>query len=138
MADHDRRKEYETYLQDVNEKLKDRPLLFERESQTNARNKAQKRYAEILREAGIDGETLDSFLQGERTSDGQVSSGEDNGVTESEGEMDTVSNDGSYVAGDDSHRTESRISVDGDDESVEEGEGSVREYSEDEFEEDDD
>ncbi|XP_066917062.1 protein FAM161B-like [Clytia hemisphaerica] len=131
MADHDRRKEYETYLQDVNEKLKDRPLLFERESQTNARSKAHKRYEEILREAGIDGGTLDSFLQGETTSGGMISTGEDNGVTDSEGEMDTVSNDGSYVGGDDSRRTESRLS---DDESVDD-EG-AREYSEDEFEED--
>ena len=64
-ADNERRKEYESYLQDMNEKLKDRPLLFERESQTNARNKAHKRYEEILRDAGIEGDELGSFLEGE-------------------------------------------------------------------------
>lgn len=70
MADNERRREYKTYLQDINEKLKDRPLLFEQESQTNARNKAQKRYEEILRDAGIQGEELGSFLEGEVVSDG--------------------------------------------------------------------
>ena len=72
VADKERRKEYESYLQDMNEKLKDRPLLFERESQTNARNKAHKRYEEILRDAGIEGDELGSFLEGE--SDGMSNS----------------------------------------------------------------
>ena len=87
MADNERRKEYESYLQDMNEKLKDRPLLFERESQTNARNKAHKRYEEILRDAGIEGDELGSFLEGE--SDG-TSNPVSYVVAQSESECDDI------------------------------------------------
>ena len=39
-----------------------RPLLFERESQTNAKLKANRRYQEILRDAGIDENDLDTIM----------------------------------------------------------------------------
>lgn len=110
MADNERRKEYQTYLHDMNEKLKDRPLLFERESQTNARNKAQKRYEEILRGAGIQGEELGSFLEGEAVSDvtsnpvsyviAQSESGDEDDDFDEQYESEKTNEDGSEVVDD--------------------------------------
>jgi len=153
MADQERRKEYKIYLEDMDKKLKGRPLLFERESQTNARNKAHKRYEEILRDAGIEGNTLDSFLQGDvdASSNGNYDSdnddgsyvdekNSDDGITEddrdntydggkiSNDDGDDISNDGSYTPIH-SMRTRSAIS-----DSEEEG----GDYSEDENEKEED
>ena len=61
-ADHARRKEYKEYLHNVDTRLDDRPLLFQRESQTNAKRQARRRYEEILQQAGVEGEMLKSIL----------------------------------------------------------------------------
>ena len=53
-SDRARQKEYQQYLRDLQARVEERPLLFEQESQVNARRKAERKYEEILREAGVD------------------------------------------------------------------------------------
>lgn len=99
-ADHARRKEYQEYLDDVNDKLKTRPLLFEREAQTNARRKAQRRYEEILKDAGIEGNTLDSFLQEpykNSTGDHNSNQTDTDDYTKNTASDDDDGDDGSYT-----------------------------------------
>ena len=90
-----RRKEYKEYLKNVEHKLRKRPLLFERESQTNAKLKAQRRYDEILREAGIADSLYESLL-----SSASQHVDEDTGSEHeaSEENFAKFSDDGSYIA----------------------------------------
>ncbi|XP_012557954.2 protein FAM161A [Hydra vulgaris] len=62
-ADYARRCEYDKYLHDINTKLNSRPLLFERESQTNAKLKASRRYEEVLRDAGVCENDLEKIMR---------------------------------------------------------------------------
>ena len=48
-----RQGEYERELAEMKSRVQQRPLLFERESQENAKRKAEKKYTQILREAGV-------------------------------------------------------------------------------------
>ena len=48
-----RQEEYERELAEMKSRVEQRPLLFERESQENAKRKAEKKYTQILREAGV-------------------------------------------------------------------------------------
>lgn len=45
--------EYQKELRDMNSRLKQRPLLFELQTQKSARDKAEKRYKDILRNSGL-------------------------------------------------------------------------------------
>ena len=95
-ADQARRKEYQQYLKDMKKDLDTRPLLFERESQTNAKHKAQRRYEEILRAAGIEGNILESVLQDSYRDGGvMLQPEESDGSSDNEFEID--SQDGSYI-----------------------------------------
>lgn len=108
-ADNDRRKEYEEYLKEIHSKLDERPLLFERESQTNAKLRAQRRYEEILQQAGVEGDILQSVLNADSSVDVLANSFDQN-----------ESDDGSYVADSYNHIT-SDVQSDG--ESVEADKG---------------
>eukprot|EP00794_Sanderia_malayensis_P019971 gene19971-21926_t len=57
-----RAREYRQYLKELRAKVNEQPLLFERESQTNARKAAQKKYKQILQEAGVDDDVVDSLV----------------------------------------------------------------------------
>lgn len=76
-------------------KLRKRPLLFERESQANAKLKAQRRYDEILREAGIEDNLYESIL-----SSASQHVDEDTGSEHEASEEDYAkfSDDGSYIS----------------------------------------
>ena len=94
-SDYVRRKEYKKYLKNLEDKLRKRPLLFERESQTNAKLKAQRRYDEILREAGVEDNLYESIL-----SSASQHVDEDTGSEHEASEEDHAkfSYDGSYIA----------------------------------------
>ena len=53
-------------------RVEQRPLLFEQESQTNARRTAERRYKQLLKEAGVDQDILESIV----TDDGNIIDGE--------------------------------------------------------------
>lgn len=89
--------------------MDERPLLFERESQTNAKLRAQRRYEEILQQAGVEGDILQSVLNADSSVDVLANSFDQN-----------ESDDGSYVADSYNHIT-SDVQSDG--ESVEADKG---------------
>jgi len=103
-ADESRKKEYRLYLKEVDTKLQERPLLFERASQTNAKLKAQRRYEEILRDAGIQDTLYDSMTQDAFANDGDVVSNDGSYTPgrklDHSDEEDNISNDGSYCPDD--------------------------------------
>lgn len=53
-SDRARREEYQRELQEMQERVNKRPLLFEQQSQATARRAAERKYADILRSAGVD------------------------------------------------------------------------------------
>ncbi len=55
-------------MKEIKAKVEERPLLFEQESQTNAKRTAQRRYKQILQEAGVEGDVVDSLV----TENGQI------------------------------------------------------------------
>ncbi|XP_064621231.1 protein FAM161A-like [Lineus longissimus] len=57
-AERARREEYEHELQSMKERVDNRPYLFERQSQINARKQAEKRYSATLRSAGVSEEFI--------------------------------------------------------------------------------
>eukprot|EP00112_Aurelia_sp_Birch-Aquarium-sp1_P023213 Seg6828.2 transcript_id=Seg6828.2/GoldUCD/mRNA.D3Y31 product="Testis-specific protein 10-interacting protein" protein_id=Seg6828.2/GoldUCD/D3Y31 len=74
----ERKKAYKQYLKEIQAKLEQRPLLFEQESQTNAKRAAQRKYRQILKEAGVDDEVVDSLV----TSDGKIINAESDDNTD--------------------------------------------------------
>ncbi|XP_071498894.1 protein FAM161B-like [Diadema antillarum] len=52
-ADKEREEEYERELQEMMARIESRPLLFERETELNAKKRAERKYEEALRSAGI-------------------------------------------------------------------------------------
>ena len=64
----ERKKAYKQYLRDIQAKVEQRPLLFEQESQTNAKRLAQRKYKQILQDAGLD----DDVVEGLVNSDGKI------------------------------------------------------------------
>ena len=63
-----RAKDYRQYLKEMKTRVDERPLLFEQESQTNAKRTARRRYEQILREAGVDSDVVSSLV----TEDGNI------------------------------------------------------------------
>ncbi|XP_002735485.1 protein FAM161B-like [Saccoglossus kowalevskii] len=53
-SERSRKEEYEQQLHEMMSRIETRPLLFERESQTNAKRQAEKKYQQALRDAGIE------------------------------------------------------------------------------------
>ena len=72
-----RKQAYREYLKDIKARVDRRPLLFEQESQTNAKRTAQRRYKELLKEAGVDENILESLVN------------EDGEIVDAESEDDT-------------------------------------------------
>ncbi|XP_028398892.1 protein FAM161B-like [Dendronephthya gigantea] len=68
-----RQEEYENELAEMNRRVEQRPLLFERESQENARRKAEKKYKQILRDAGVDDHLVSRLV----TKDGNIIDADD-------------------------------------------------------------
>ena len=67
-----RKQAYREYLKEMKARVEQRPLLFEQESQTNARRTAERRYKQLLKEAGVDQDILESIV----TDDGNIIDGE--------------------------------------------------------------
>lgn len=61
-SDRGRQEEYERELGEMKRRVEQRPLLFERESQENAKRKAQKKYTQILRDVGVDEHLINSLV----------------------------------------------------------------------------
>ena len=78
-----RQEEYERELAEMKRRVEQRPLLFERESQENARRKAEKKYTQILRDAGVNEHLVNKLV----TKDGGIIDAEDSedSVEEREG-----------------------------------------------------
>ena len=74
----ERKKAYKQYLKEIQAKLEQRPLLFEQESQTNAKRAAQRKYRQILKEAGVDDEVVDSLV----SNDGKIVNAESDDNTD--------------------------------------------------------
>ncbi|XP_067682291.1 protein FAM161A-like [Haliotis asinina] len=55
-----RQEEYERELQKIQEKVQQRPMLFERQSQVNARKVAEKKFSNTLKSVGLDEDFLHS------------------------------------------------------------------------------
>lgn len=53
-ADRGRKEDYERELAEMQRRIAQRPLLLEKESQANAKRKAERKYTQILRDAGVD------------------------------------------------------------------------------------
>ena len=68
-----RQEEYERELAEMKRRVEQRPLLFERESQENARRKAEKKYTQILRDAGVNEHLVNKLV----TKDGGIIDAED-------------------------------------------------------------
>ena len=67
-SDRARREEYNRELQEMQERVNKRPLLFEQQSQVTARRAAERKYADILRSAGVD----EALVQNLVTKDGGI------------------------------------------------------------------
>jgi hypothetical protein len=63
-------------------RVEQRPLLFERESQENAKRKAEKKYTQILREAGVNEHLVNRLV----TKDGEIIDADDS--EDSAGDLD--------------------------------------------------
>lgn len=61
-SDRDRQEEYERELVAMRRRVEQRPLLFEREAQQNAKRKAEKKYVQTLREAAVNEHLVNSLL----------------------------------------------------------------------------
>ncbi|KAH3852892.1 protein FAM161B-like [Dreissena polymorpha] len=59
-AERARMEQYERELQEMKERINKRPLLFEQESQINAKKKAEKKFNATLRSVGLDEEFIES------------------------------------------------------------------------------
>ncbi|XP_074651069.1 protein FAM161A-like [Tubulanus polymorphus] len=66
-AERERSIEYQQELRQMKEKLKNRPFLFEQQSQVNARKQAEKRYSDTIRDAGLDEQFI--YSKGTATTD---------------------------------------------------------------------
>lgn len=64
----ERKRAYKEYLREIMNKVDKRPLLFEQESQTNAKRIARRKYRQILQEAGVEEDLLESLV----TEDGKI------------------------------------------------------------------
>ena len=95
-----RKQAYRDYLKDIKERVDRRPLLFEQESQTNAKRTAQRRYKQLLKEAGVDENILDSLVNDEgKIIDAESEDDTDDLLFSATGEADQsdVSNRKSYA-----------------------------------------
>ena len=63
-----RKQAYREYLREIKARVDQRPLLFEQESQANAKRTAQRKYEQLLKEAGLDEDILERLL----TDDGKI------------------------------------------------------------------
>ena len=122
-------------MKEVDDNLKERPLLFEQESQVNAKRKAERRYEEILRQAGVEGKLLQTALEDYESGDGgNVEQLSDDGDIGDDGDIrddgDVSDNgDGSYIG------TEVHVNENSEEEEDSDNEGENEE--EDDNEEDD-
>ena len=67
-SDRARREEYKRELVEMEARVDKRPLLFEREAQVSAKRAAERKYADILRNAGVDEALVTSLV----TKDGKI------------------------------------------------------------------
>lgn len=67
-SDRARREEYNQELKEMQDRVNKRPLLFEQQSQVTARRAAERKYADILRSAGVD----EALVQNLVTRDGKI------------------------------------------------------------------
>ena len=67
-SDRARREEYNRELQEMQNRVNRRPLLFEQQSQVTAKRAAERKYADILRNAGVD----EAIVQNLVTKDGRI------------------------------------------------------------------
>ena len=67
-SDRARREEYNRELKEMQQRISKRPLLFEQQSQVTARRAAERKYADILRSAGVD----EGIVQNLVTKDGKI------------------------------------------------------------------
>jgi len=61
-ADKARKEEYLRELEEMQSRVDKRPLLFERQSQLNAKRSAERKYEDILRSAGVDEQLVRSLV----------------------------------------------------------------------------
>lgn len=67
-GDRARREEYHQELKEIQERVNKRPLLFEQQSQATARRAAERKYADILRSAGVE----EALVRDLVTKDGKI------------------------------------------------------------------
>ena len=67
-GDRARRVEYHQELKEIQERVNKRPLLFEQQSQATARRAAERKYADILRSAGVE----EALVRDLVTKDGKI------------------------------------------------------------------
>ncbi|XP_070576861.1 protein FAM161B-like [Ptychodera flava] len=77
-SERSRQEEYEQELQEMMARIESQPLLFERESQTNAKRQAEKKYQQALKDAGVE----EDFIL--RKSGGKASTVKDYGDSDSD------------------------------------------------------
>ena len=90
----------------MKQRVEQRPLLFERESQENAKRKAEKKYTQILRDAGVNEHLVNKLV----TKDGGIVDAEDSedDAENVEGREEVDDDNYEYPLSDHSPRTESR------------------------------
>ena len=115
-----RKQAYREYLKEIKARVDQRPLLFEQESQTNAKRTAQRKYEQLLKEAGVDDDILEKLL----TDDGKIvdADSEDDdtddlllsgeGVTDQSGAESNIQNANDTFVLDDAEGEESEKEVD--------------------------
>jgi len=115
-----RKQAYREYLREIKARVDQRPLLFEQESQTNAKRTAQRKYEQLLKEAGVDDDILEKLL----TDDGKIvdADSEDDdtddlllsgeGVTDQSGAESNIQNANDTFVLDDAEGEESEKEVD--------------------------
>ena len=67
-GDRARREEYNRELKEMHDRVNKRPLLFEQQSQATARRAAERKYADILRSAGVE----EALVRDLVTKDGKI------------------------------------------------------------------
>ena len=82
-SDRARKEEYNRELKEMQDRVNKRPLLFEQQSQATARRAAERKYADILRSAGVD----EALVQNLVTKDGKIVDAESDDEFEETGSL---------------------------------------------------
>lgn len=84
-SDRGRQEEYDNEIAEMQRRVAQRPLLLEQESRANAKRKAERKYTQILRDAGVDEDLVSRLV----TKEGNIADADEGEESENEESEDT-------------------------------------------------